>query len=162
MLTLDAHAPMTNPETLLSDWLVRAKRKTNAHTASASRFEFLHLVVGIPSVMLSAVTGTAVVAQQTAKEPGDWTWWIVLLVVAAAILTSLQTFLNFGARAKHHKTIAAEFSVLRRKLQFAIDTGTSDKEEIKQLGEMFDDITADEPIIPSRIWREVEKKYPRS
>ena len=52
--------------------------------------------------------------------------------------------------------------VLRRKLQFAIDTGTSDKEEIKALGEIFDDITADEPIIPSRIWRDVEKKYPRS
>ena len=154
---------MTNPESLLSDWLVRAKRKTNAHTASASRFELFHLVVGVPSVVLSAITGTAVIAQQTAKDPGEWTWWIVLLVVLAAILTSLQTFLNFGARAKHHKKTAAEFSILRRKLQLAIDLGTgSDKDEIKQLGEVFDDITADEPIIPSTIWRQVEKKYPRN
>jgi len=154
---------MANTETLLNDWLVRAKRKTNAHTSCASHYDFLHKAIGIPSVIFSAVTGTAVVAQQTAKDPSDWTWWIVLLVVLAAILSSLQTFLDYGARAKHHKTSAAAFAVLRRKIQFALDCSADvDKEGIKDLGSVFDEITKDEPIIPSKIWLKVEQKYPRN
>ena len=148
---------------ILEDWLVRAKRKTNAHTASASRYELFHKMVGVPSVIFSTITGTAVVAQQTAKDPSEWTWPIVGLVVLAAILASLQTFLDYGSRSKQHKASAAAFSVLRRKIQFTIDSGAQGgPEQIKQLGEMFDDITADEPIIPSKIWREVERKYPRN
>src|SRR3978361_1475135 len=122
---------MANTETLLSDWLVRAKRKTNAHTACASYYEFLHKVIGIPSVIFSTITGTAVIAQQTAKDPSEWTWWIVLLVVLAAILSSLQTFLDYGSRAKQHKATAASFSVLRRKIQSTIDyNSTANKSEI--------------------------------
>ena len=154
---------MANTETLLGDWLVRAKRKTNAHTSSASHYEFLHRVIGIPSVIFSTVTGTAVIAQQTAKDPSEWTWWIVLLVVLAAILSSLQTFLDYGSRAKQHKTTAAAFGVLRRKIQYTLDyKPDADKSEIESIGNIFDDITGDEPIIPSKIWREVEKKYPRN
>ena len=154
---------MANTETLLSDWLVRAKRKANAHTSSASYYEFLHKVIGIPSVIFSAITGTAVVAQQTAKDPSDWTWWIVSLVVLAAILSSLQTFLDYGSRAKQHKATASAFSVLRRKIQSAIDyNSAANKSEIDSLGSLFDDITSNEPIIPAKIWKEVEKKYPRN
>lgn len=152
---------MENIDTPLVDWLLRAKRKANAHAYCASRCDLMRKVTGIPSVILSAITGTAVVAQQTAKDPTEWSWWVVALVIVAAIVTAVQAFLNHGARAEQHKAASAAFGALRRKIQCAIDRKEQDcPDKIDSLRQAFDELSASEPIIPNRIWKDVQKKYP--
>ena len=149
---------MKENETVLEDWLVRAKRKTNAHARCASHFEFCHRAIGVPLVALSAITGTTVVAQYIDNDPK---WWGVTLVVLTAILTSLQTFFDYGARAEKHKSVSASFSNLRREIQCVIDKPEFNQSDYTRLGEIFDNLVGGEPIIPHRIWKDVENKYPR-
>ncbi len=154
---------MNNDDALLSDWLIRVKRKANAHACCAARCELLRKAIGVPLVGISATTGTAVVAQEVAGDPGEWTWWVVGLVITAAILTSIQTFLDYGARAERHKAASAGFSSLRRRIQTGIERRDEHSHaEVDRLREVFDDLVASEPIIPAAIWRDIEKKYPRS
>ena len=146
---------------LLKDWLVRAKRKTRAHTLAANHYQRLHYWTGIPSAILSAVTGTAVFAEIQTNPATQWKYFVVAIVLLAAALTAVQTFLNFGERARQHKSFAARFSKIRREIDVATSDGSKLQDVIPQIQKLFDEAMDDnEPSIPNRIWKDTEKKYP--
>ena len=157
---------MTQVE-LIKDWQVRAKRKTNAHTIAANNSKFCQRAIGVPSVILSAITGTVVFAELSADASGKYKLLVVAIVVLAAILTALQTFFKFGEEAELHKVTAAIFSKIRRKTDLALSEicKTPPNQQkidslITEIEDRFNDTIDTAPLITKRVWKNVEEKYP--
>lgn len=81
-----------------------------------------------------------------------------LISIAAAVLTSLQTFLRFGERADRHRAVGAGYGALRRSLEYLKTFAPTDEEELKRaVGEIraqMDTLAREAPEVPSRM-----KKY---
>jgi len=153
-------------EELIRDWQIRAKRKANAHAQSAARATKFRYLIGVPSVILSAITAAAVFAEIESDPSSEFKLCVVAIIIIAAVLTSLQTFFNFGESAELHKAASATFSKIRRKTDKALVEVTNqpiNKEKVETLiddiEERFNETIEIEPLIPKKIWVNVEKKY---
>jgi hypothetical protein len=83
-----------------------------AATSAANR----HRVLGVPVIILTAATGTSgLIMSQGVMNRG----LAVILAVtgmAAAVLASVQTFLNYQSRSEEHRIAAVKYGELRRRL----------------------------------------------
>ncbi len=93
-----------------------AGNRERAHYRASKIAERRHLKIGLPNVALSAVVATSIFS--TLSENVDIGWRIATGVIAliAAILASLQAFLNFGERAEKDKAAGAKYAGVRRRL----------------------------------------------
>lgn len=158
-----------NADELLEDWLIRSKRQAHAHARAAARYDRYRKLVGVPSIILSTVVGTAVFSEVSQQaESGNSKYVVVGLVLAAAGLSAMQTFLRFDETSGKHSTASNTFSSLRRKIDLAkvrLKSGALSKTEIDRMLDdlrvQFDDAVNEVPPVPQSIWDFVEKKYPR-
>ena len=83
-----------------------------------------------------------------------------IISVLAAMLGALQTFLGFSDRAAKHRESASRYGAARRRIEeiLAITGGESiPPEEIKLVRKEIDNISAEAPNVPDKIWRNREK-----
>ena len=101
--------------------------QTNAHECAALHREECvvndrrHLWLGIPTLCIATVVGSSVFASLASDKPG--TLVVVstgLLSILAAVLSALQTFLDFSKRAQAHKTAADSYSAIIRNIDLAL------------------------------------------
>lgn len=100
---------MPTSQQVINDWYERIKVTQLAHYGSAEHFGKWKFALGVPAVILSALVGTTVFATLQ-KQPELWLQIIVgLASLAAALLTSLQTFLGYSERAEKHRLAGAKY-----------------------------------------------------
>ena len=108
------------PNELIEEWHAGIRINVLAHYESSKLFERYHRLLGYPTVILSALAGTAFVSSLTDSS----VWWAraiaILLSLAVTVFASLQTFLRYAERAEKHKAAATEFGKLRRELEQTI------------------------------------------
>ena len=110
-----------DPNQLLRGWRLHAHKGRDRHDLAARQCDQQRYWLGIPATIISAIVGTATFAAlQASSGPqassGSFIQLIVgVLAILAAILTSLQSFLDLGARAERHRLAGAN-----TKLSFAI------------------------------------------
>ena len=142
---------------LMTDWFRRVRESQQIHYECSNHFARLHLLIGIPTVLLSTLAGTAVFAS-LAKELGANEKIIVgLISVLAAALASLQTFLSMAKRSDSHRTIAAKYAAVRRRLE-ELKTQAPSVEELRsalaKVRQDMDALAETAPEVPARIkWR---------
>ena len=109
-MTTKGAASWAEIEPVLGAWYRRCRESQFAHYRASSRYAALARVLGIPTVVLTAATGTALFATLT-KDQASQTLRLVLGLVSvlAAVLAALQTFLGYGQRADKHRTTAAAY-----------------------------------------------------
>jgi hypothetical protein len=91
--------------------------KENWYSREAKRLQRLHYWLGVPTVVLSAMVGTAVFVA-LGKVVDVWAQVAVgLTSMTAAVLAALQTFLRFAERAEQNRKLAAGFASLRREIE---------------------------------------------
>lgn len=150
--------------TLLLVWMDNAKRAQIAHFESANRFSRLNYWLGIPVVVLSAIVGTSVFATLQKSVTPHIQIAIGMISVLAAILASLQTFLNFNNRASKHHTTASEYESVKRQIQEALVLqnfgAKSCAQQIAQVRGKLDSAGKNAPPIPSKIWNVACKRVP--
>ena len=103
---------------------IRSYQRTYAITArghylTAARKASLHRWLGVPSVAITAITGTAVFAtiqQNPGKDP-LWPIMIGVVLLTAAVLSSLQTFFRFSEEAERSTIAARRNNDIRRRLE---------------------------------------------
>ena len=145
---------MTNKE-LLEDWYQRVKVTQRAHYASANHFGKGKFWLGIPAVILSALVGTTVFASLQAKSE----LWLQILVglasVAAAVLTSLQTFLGYSERSEKHRIAVAKYGSLGRELEFLKSLEFVEQDKIISIKSRLDELAVESPNNPKKIYYSV-------
>ncbi len=108
---------ITEAREVLANWHRRARESQMAAFNAAKWFRFWHFMIGVPLIILTAVTGTegyrsdAVVHHDFHGVPTEAVEIIVPIVVA------LQTFLSYSQRAEKFQHAGAQYSSVRRKME---------------------------------------------
>ena len=125
---------------------------------AAARYERRNKLLGLPTIILSTVVGTAIfasVGEGTMAKP--WVKIVTgLLSVAAAVLSSLQTFLSYAESAQKHKAAGQKYGVLRREIEAALelasDTQPIPPELYKSVRTAWDAVDLEAPPLPQDIY----------
>lgn len=143
---------MPTTKEMLDDWYQRVKVTQLAHYGSAEYFGKWKFGLGIPAVILSALVGTTVFATLQ-KQPELWLQIIVgFASVAAALLTSLQTFLGYSERAEKHRIAGAKYGAVRRELEYIRTLSNVDEAKLENLRKRLDDLAYESPNNPKNIY----------
>lgn len=150
-------------ERVLAVWYRRARESQFAHYRSASRYTMLARLLGIPSVVLSAVAGTALFASlQKETTSLDFRLALGLISVLAGVLAALQTFLGFAGRADRHRAAGSAYGAARREIEqyHAVPPRTAEAVAgvMNRLRERLDAIAEKAPDVPDRTWDKAWKK----
>jgi hypothetical protein len=152
-----------DPNELLRGWLLHAHKGRDRHDLAARRCDQRRYLLGIPATVISAAVGTTTFAALQ-KSP-DRTVQLVIgvLAIVAAILTSLQAFLDLGARAERHRIAGVRYKAVIRQLeQLGIGTIKGlglDAPALTELRQRLDALEDDMPVVPPGVYDRVEAKY---
>jgi hypothetical protein len=135
------------------------QQSNRGHYVAAERAEACGRVLGISSVAVTAVVGTSIFATIQSSPSVKWRIAAGLLVTAAAVLSALQTFLDYAKRAAEYRTAGAAYGRLRREFDsFLLETATSKNratlmEGLSVLRGHIDELGQQSPLIPPRSYR---------
>jgi hypothetical protein len=146
-------------DTLLTEWLARARRIQTAHYEAASSLDRWHYAVGLPLVLLSTLVGTSIFATLE-TNPNLWVKiGVALASVVAAILAAIQTFLRLAERSEKHKMAGVRYGSIKREIEQASTfpfQGVDDlKVFIESLRVRWDKLVEESPTIPKAVWQRV-------
>jgi hypothetical protein len=144
--------------TLMTDWFRRVRESQQIHYECSNHFARLHLLLGIPTVVLSTLAGTAVFASLAQEMGANRKILVGLISVLAAALASLQTFLSLSKRSDNHRIIAAKYAGVRRRLEELKTHPSAGFEELRnaltEIRQEMDTLAESAPEVPARIkWR---------
>jgi hypothetical protein len=143
----------TRPQkTLLVERRKLAWAAQHAYFERASILGMLNYVIGIPVILITALTGSEIVASRAADEPVPI--WAGLITLSATVFASLQTFFRFGERAAFNAQAGNEYAILRRRIEDALASPPqTDRERlINELQKMTDRAGKESPAIGERRW----------
>ena len=138
---------------VLHEWYRRAEITQYAHYLSADHFGKRKFWLGGPAVLLATFVGTSVFATME-RQPGLWLQIAVgLASVAAALLASLQTFMNYPERAEKHRLAGAKYGALGRELeQLRSFEGGYAEQVISEMRRRVDELALESPNISLAIY----------
>jgi hypothetical protein len=153
-----------NPNELLRGWLLHAHKGRDRHDLAARRCDHQRYLLGIPATIISAIVGTSTFAalQQSPGRPGI-AISIGALAIVAAILASVQSFLDLGARAERHRIAGVKYkAVIRRLEQLGIGTLSGqglDAPVLTEIRQGLDALEEEMPVVPPSVYDAVEARY---
>ncbi len=144
------------PNELIQEWHAGIRISVLAHYECSKLFEAYHRLLGYPTVILSALAGTAFVSTLTNSDL-KWARGIaIILSLAVTVFASLQTFLRYSERAEKHKKAATEFGKLRRELEQIIavipDGSTVAENDMKSVRLKWGELSTHAPSIPNKVY----------
>lgn len=124
-----------------------AEHSAKGHYNAAARWARYHLCLGLPSAVIAAFGGAAVLNDLPEAAVG--------LALLSSALTTVLTFLKPSERSEMHKTAAVQYHSLRnrmrllREIEFAdgIEVRTA-KERLLALATERDELNQSSPAIP--------------
>lgn len=137
---------------VIDEWYRRVSVTQRAHYLSANYYSRRRYWLGVPAVALATVVGTSVLASLATSHQ----IWVQVALglgsVAAAVLTSLQTFLGYAERAEKHRIAGAKYGALGRDLEILRVCSVLAEERIVGIRERLDDLAIESPDNPQYIY----------
>lgn len=148
---------------LLRGWLIHAHKGRDRHDLAARIYERARYGFGIPTLVVSTIVGTAVFSALVSKAAPEW--WVGVLSVLAAVLSALQTFLDFPTRAERHRSAGVKYKAVIRSLEQSLaELGIGASPPATAIGSLrtqLDTLEDEAPVIMPRIFDRIEKRYSR-
>lgn len=149
-------------DVLVTDWFRRARESQRLHYECGTRCSHLSYKLGIPAIVFSTIVGTSVFASLNSEDLPAWGKLIVGgISIAAAVLTSLQTFLGYPEKADRHRIAGAEYGAIRRSLELLKTIPPKSDDELNaaldQIKERMDLLAKDAPEVPSKMKDKIDK-----
>lgn len=153
---------------------LRSYQRTYALTArghylTAARKAAYHRWLGVPSVVITAITGTAVCATIEQNPGKDPIWPIVIgtALLTAAVLSSLQTFVRFSEEAERSTVAARRNNDSRRRLEImemqytesSPDARAMALEALDGILPIFTKVAEESPTIPDKLYQQAVREY---
>lgn len=147
---------------LLDEQVERLKVLHRAHWEAAKAYKRYSRSLGLPVVVLTTATGTALFASLESSG-GQWQILAGSLALTAAVLAAVQTFLNYSEQAAEHRAAAPRWGVLRRKAQLLLVSPPESVEDLKSdltnINNEWTEIEESVPGVPPKIYKESEDYY---
>lgn len=143
-------------ERLIKDWFRRARESQHVHYSCGNYFSKLNYFLGIPTIILGAIVGTAIFSSLDNQSVGDYTVLIGSVSILSSVLATLHTFLGFEQRAAKHKLTASGYSSIRRELEllksFPIDDEEKLSSKLETVKVSLDHLADASPEVPKFMW----------
>lgn len=152
--------PPQNERDLVYAWIRRARESQTAHYETANILSARERWLGVPVMLITTIIGTSVFASLSAQAISPEAKIAVgMLSVVAAVLSGLQTFFKYSERSEKHRSAAARFGAVRRKLEiiYAEDSGYQKKHCVATLREELDRLAEESPHVPVSIFKKIQK-----
>jgi hypothetical protein len=131
----------------------------------ADRLRRRYLALGIPVVILTTLVGTSAFASlEQSGGVDDWARALVgVISIAAAVLSSLQTFLRYATRSEGHRIGAIRYETLRRDMAKTLALPRKSRgnaeHNLEGVALRMDRYAKESPNIGERLWNELAKEY---
>lgn len=157
------------PETLKDKMAREAERIENdtfysakGHFEAAQEWKKLHMVLGIPSTILSALAGTSALVQFD-----NHSILAGILAIVVAVISALITFLNPGEKANSHQNAGTNYTVIRNDSRKFKDLDIYREELpdqellaiLEDLKKQRNDLNQNSLPIPRSAYRKVQHMY---
>lgn len=151
---------------LLEDWRNRAYACQVAYFYACSKSRRAYYLLGVPTVILSAIVGTAIFAGAgTGVEAENEDFYIRMLLgtisVIATVLSALQTFFNFSEAANRNARAGEMYASIRRQIEETLalpaELRASPKQYLESIRKQMDEAGTKTPEISRRVWRNVAR-----
>lgn len=143
-------------ETVLKDWLRRARESQHTHYEAARHCSNLHSYLSLPVVALNTVMATSAFASIQLQTGTEWKIAFGLASILAASLAAIQVNLKLSERGERHRRIAAGYGSLRRVIEETLVVPHVSRaaipETLHRLRTSLDHLSQDSPDIPRKIW----------
>jgi len=141
---------------LLGSWRNVAVESVRMHYDAQRRFSRCHLWIGGTATVLTTVVTAAVVKEIGGASAAPWfRWGLAIAAVLATILTALNASLGYADRSVGHRTTAAGYAAVRRRIDEELTFGRSSVEEQRRIAESIrtslDALSHDAPEVPADI-----------
>lgn len=140
------------PDELISLWYEKVRRAQIAQYSAANKSRRLHFILGIPTAIISATTGTFIfygVESISLSMPVI----IASLSLIASILASIQTFIGPSGSISDHEKAAKLFGELKRRAQLAKACPPEDLNEwLNEFKKDWDHISEISPLASSPLF----------
>ncbi len=136
-----------------------ASYSAKGHYEAAGYWTRFHLMIGIPTVVLSAIAGASALAQFDNHS-------IIagFLAIIVAALTAVATFLNPNEKANSHQNVGNKYNALRNKVRVFcnVDSSVENSEQelirqLKELAKQRDELNQDSLPISSWAYKKAQK-----
>jgi hypothetical protein len=148
-------------EQLLGGWLIHSHKARDRHDLASRTYARGQYALGIPALIVSTVVGTSLFSSLATQQVPAL--WVGLLSIAAAVLTAVQTFLDFGGRSDKHRLAAVKYkSSIRAIEQLTMQLsrgGTVSDDELSDLRSQLDHLEEAAPVVMPKIYDSIEKRY---
>jgi len=114
------------------------------HFAAADRCRQYNIYLGIPVVIINVLLGSLLFANLSEQVPTPMKWIGAFLALIAAVLSGVQTFLNFQKSFEAHRRVANQYLAIAR--------------ECERLIALFQDNLIQLPDLSKKV-EEVNEKY---
>ncbi len=154
-------------EHLYHAWHRRVAAAEAGHGFMADRMRRRSLLLGVPVVVLTTIVGTSVFASlQDADVPTSVRVIVGSISILAAVISSLQTFLRYGARSEGHRVAAIRYETLRRDMAKVLalprEAKTEPVWEMDSVRQRMDRYAKESPTIGERYWAKLERQFHQS
>ena len=129
------------------------------HYDAATGWNRFHLLLGIPTVIFSAVAGASALSQ---FDNHNTIAGILAILVAA--LTAVSTFLNANGQATTHQNVGNKYNALRNRARtfYSMDVLMETSEQaltkyIKELIKQRDELNENSPPIPRWAYKSAKR-----
>lgn len=144
----------------LAQWCRGIRIAQIAHLRAAAGYQRLHRLLGVPVTVLTALVSTSIFASMGESKREGMLIAAGIISVLTAILSGVQTFLNYTELSVKHQEAGTKYGKLRRRVDEVMAVGyADDKLEalLKEVREAWDKIEAESPPAVQRYVDQARK-----
>lgn len=134
------------------------------HERCIAHFTFRFRLLGTILIIVQTGAATGAVTQISTCSPNVnvVTILVAVFMYIVAVLTGLNQFMNYGARAQNHQQAMTDFSSLEGMIRIELGKYRRDRKHggdwTEWMGTRFDEVNASSPLIPGVIQKEYNTK----
>jgi len=145
-----------NNQQIFKQWYIGIRIPHVSHKLASTHYEKINKALGILVVITTTLVGTTLFATLESSQNTSVQITIGLLSITSAILSALQTFLNFSELAGKHKIAATKYGELRREFDIMIISSSKKEQDFEEFLKNFrlkwNQIDLESPTIPKNIY----------
>jgi hypothetical protein len=138
----------------LEQWQHGIRLEQMSHARAAARYESLHKSLGLTVTIISVIVGTSTFSALSSGKNQLVLVMVGAISVVAAVLSGMQTFLNFGQLAADHQSAANDYGKIRRHIDEILSDNQTPVDlhaSIKAIREEWDQLEDKVPTVPQKL-----------
>jgi len=152
----EIYAGDMNWRDLFTGWRNVAQASSRMHYEAQRRYSWRNSRLGGVATLLTALVGATAVKEISGPSTEPAIRWVIGAVAAVAgVLTALHTFFGFAARTANHRSTAAGYAAILRRIDEGLTFGHASSDDARKAAESIratlDALSRDAPEVPADI-----------